>query len=173
MLIKSGLAGICRMDPKPDQTSTRQKLWQNDLREFSQNIFEEAVGLNQDRVSCLGLFGRPEPSHILTPLCHAVRRSLFGLNRFTCDDEKGDPTLPAAWLYRLCMPSIQVAAPPDPSVAGEHLNRGYYYVLTQTLLSLCVLNDCYHSLHVLATSQPSSLEMSEFQWVLRALKVVS
>ena len=161
------------MDSKPDQTSIRQKLWQTDLKQSRQAIFETMTTLNQDRLSCLALFLRREPSHLLTPLCHSVHRHLLGLNVYTCDDEAGDPTMPSAWLYRLCLPSVQVANPPDASVATEHLKRGYYYVLTQTLLSLCVLGDCYQVLFVLATSEPCVLEFREMEWILRALRVVS
>ena len=173
MPIESGLAGICRMDTKPDQTSTRQILWQNDLKQRRQDIFDIMTALNMDRLSCIRLFRSREPSHLLSPLCFTVRRALLTLNVYTCDDEKGDPTLPAAWLYRLCLPSVQVANPPDPSVADEHLKRGYYSVLTQTLLSLSVLYDAYQGLFVIATSPPIALELSETEWIMRALKVVS
>jgi len=88
------------------------------------------------------------------------------------DDEKGDPTLPAAWLYRLCLPSVAIANSP-PSVDREYMRRGYYHVLTNTLLALSVLQDAYQGLFVLATSRPVALEMAETAWILRALKVVS
>ena len=161
------------MDSKPDQTSTRQLLWQQDLAQSRQDIFDTMSTLNLNRLSCLELIRHREPSHMLRPLCFTVRRALLSLNVYTADDEKGDPLMPLPWIYRLCLPSIQVAAPPSPSVEGEYLKRGYYYVLTQTLLSLSVLQDAYQGLFVLATSRPVALEMQETIWILHCLRVVS
>ena len=84
------------------------------------------------------------------------------------------PTLPLPWLHRICLPSIAIANPPDPTVADEYLKRGYLYVLTQTLLALSILQDLYATLSLIsATKLATALDDPETYWVLRALRVVS
>ena len=161
------------MDPQPEKATQRQLTWYSDLTQHRQDIRDILDGIQYERCSCLELVRKRESSHLLRSICGSVRRSLLALNDYTMNDENGDSTLPLPWLYRVCLPSVKVANPPDSSVECEHLKRGYYFVLTQTLLSLCVLEDLYTDLYVMTCSHESCLRAPEYQWGLLCLRVVS
>lgn len=166
------VCGICGVESDPLRIQIAQTNWHADLCQRRNAVRAMHDELEKAKLLCLGLMLKREPCFSLRALCVVVRRGLTTLTVHTLEGEDG-PMLPRPWLYRLCLPSLAIANPTDPSIANEHMQRGYYYCLTQTLLALSTLQDVYWTLYLISATWPAALEAPECQWALQTLRVVS
>ena len=126
-----------------------------------------------ERLTCLGLMTLRRPSPTLGSACQVVRNALLTLNIHTMDGDDGEPTLALPWLFRICLQSLSISAPPNSAIAEEYLRRGYTHALRETLFALSILQDLYEDLFTMSSSPISCVQKGEFRWVLQVLRVVS